>query len=218
MPGITLPRCASPGTRDAVITMPVIDSTFVRVVEDQNQFPDVQIVQEIVPCQQVPPVLCQAVRIPATIVTKMHKDVWALKLQDHPDQEFAKDIVSYLENGVPLLYDGPILNQCYPNWNSCVNLREEVKTSLLYDIARNWKIGPFSCQPFTNFVSSPMGVFTKLSENNFVKVRVIHDLSWPPEGSVNYFIPADPCPSTMFQWILLLPWLKSVVRITKWQN
>jgi hypothetical protein len=186
-------RSVSHGIPDAVTTIHAIDFMSAKVVEDQSPCLDVQTAPSLEICQQQPQTLCQPVRIPSTIASKLHKDVWARKLRTHPDQKFVSEIVGGIETGVPILYDGPILNQSYPNWNSCVKLREEVKTSMLYDIARNWKVGPFSRQPFKDFVSSPMGVFTKLSDNNFLKVRVIHDLSWPPEGSVNYYIPSDPC-------------------------
>ena len=50
-------------------------------------------------------------------------------------------------------------------------------------------MGPFSAQPFEFFVCSPE-VVDKLS-NKTQKIRVIHDLSWPPEHSVNSFIAPD---------------------------
>jgi hypothetical protein len=120
----------------------------------------------------------------------LHLDAWVEGLDDHPDQNFARTIASYITHGVPLLYNGPPLNQVYGNWKSCDTLREEVKKSMLYDISRKWKIGPFETQPFPQFVGSPMGAFSKPSATTSgTKTRVIHDLSWPPLGSVNYLIP-----------------------------
>ena len=44
--------------------------------------------------------------------------------------------------------------------------------------------------PFIDFVVSPMGVVTK--KHSFpVKYRIIHDLSWPPQDSVNNHIDPD---------------------------
>lgn len=123
-----------------------------------------------------------------TIISKLNRDAWAKGLQNHPDPSFTAEIIEYLDYGVPLMYEGPLLNQIYPNWNSVAAHREEVKEILLYDISRKWKIGPFLRPPFQHFVGSPMGAYHKPS-----KTRVIHDLSWPPEQSVNSFIPSDKC-------------------------
>jgi hypothetical protein len=131
-------------------------------------------------------------QIPKEVVSYLHRDVWAHKLSFHPDKTFADEIINYIDYGTPLLYEGPVLDQEFPNWKSCDVLRQEVKSSLLYDVSRRWKVGPFPAHPFECFVSSPMGAFSKLS-NNRIKTRVIHDLSWPPGRSVNFFIPAEPC-------------------------
>jgi hypothetical protein len=66
---------------------------------------------------------------------------------------------------------------------------------MLYDINKRWKVGPFTNQPFKYFVGSPMGAFVKPSATapGRKKVRVIHDLSWPPGNSVNAFIPENLC-------------------------
>ena len=117
--------------------------------------------------------------------------MWAHKLSYHPDKEFAAAIIKFIDFGVPLMYNGPCLNQVFPNWRSCDQLRTEVQASLLYDISKGWKVGPFATQPFEYFVGSPMGAFSKLSVNNTVKTRVIHDLSWPLQMSVIFFIPSD---------------------------
>ena len=102
--------------------------------------------------------------------------------------------MTYIVEGVPLLFDGPLLDQVYPNWGSCELLRTEVNTYLQYNISRGWKVGPFPTKPFSNFVGSPMGAFSKPSKTGSgVKTRVIHDLSWPPDHSVNTYIPSDLC-------------------------
>jgi hypothetical protein len=66
---------------------------------------------------------------------------------------------------------------------------------MLHDISKKWKVGPFSAKPFEFFFGSPMGAFSKevvdKLSNKTQKIRVIHDLSWPPEHSVNSFIAPD---------------------------
>lgn len=53
------------------------------------------------------------------------------------------------------------------------------------DIKQGRVIGPFTRQPFTSFIGSPMGAFKKRSSQKF---RLIQDLSWPAGKSVNDFI------------------------------
>jgi hypothetical protein len=53
------------------------------------------------------------------------------------------------------------------------------------DIQRGRVIGPFSEPPTSGFVANPMGAFCKRSSD---KIRVIHDLSWPPGHSINDYI------------------------------
>lgn len=48
--------------------------------------------------------------------------------------------------------------------------------------------GPFPSPPFTQFVSSPLGV---VPESEPGKFRVIHDLSFPKSNSVNSMIPEE---------------------------
>jgi hypothetical protein len=48
--------------------------------------------------------------------------------------------------------------------------------------------GPFPSPPFPHFVSSPLGVVPKSEPGKF---RVIHDLSFPKQDSVNLTIPEE---------------------------
>jgi hypothetical protein len=49
--------------------------------------------------------------------------------------------------------------------------------------------GPFDDPPFSDFVVSPLSVVPKKEPGKF---RIIHDLSFPPDASVNDFIdPAE---------------------------
>jgi hypothetical protein len=53
------------------------------------------------------------------VTTMLNLDAWVDGLEDHPDSAFADTIASYITHRVPLLYDGPPLNQVYANWKSC---------------------------------------------------------------------------------------------------
>jgi hypothetical protein len=121
------------GTREGVIIRPANDFTYVKAVGDPTLSSGVEIATARVDqCQQQLPVLLQeGPQIPKGVVTRMHRDVWEYKLRSHPDREFADEIISFIDYGVPIYYDGPILNQQFPNWGSCDLLRKEVKSSLI---------------------------------------------------------------------------------------
>jgi len=91
-------------------------------------------------------------------------------------------IVRSCVEGVNIGYTGPRSYQEYDNWPSAYDHAEAVEASISKDIAAGTKAGPFSSPPFTSFVGSPMGAFKK---KRSTKVRVIHDLSWPPGLSIN---------------------------------
>jgi hypothetical protein len=181
-------RCVSPGIQAGATVPDVRDSTSAKAVVGQTLYQDAG----RVPLKEGSSCLLQPIRslhqqvldpdtvvVPQQVVTNLNRDVWEVKLRTHPNRQFADDILSYIDHGVPLMFDGPILNQVFPNWKSCDELRTEVKTSMLYDVTRRWKVGPFLQQPFEFFVGSPMGAFSKVVDckPSKIKTRVIHDLS-----------------------------------------
>jgi hypothetical protein len=106
-------------------------------------------------------------------------------LSHHPDKPLVSKLLQYLDEGVPILYDGPNFNRVCPNWKSVNTFNDAVKKMLVEDVQLGRKSGPFSYPPVPNFVGSPLGAFEKKRTG---KIRVIHDLSWPPYFSVNTFI------------------------------
>ena len=104
--------------------------------------------------------------LPSLITTRLRWDAWVEGLSDHPDEQFAAKLINYIDNGVSLLYNGPKLNHVYPNWRSCDELRPHMEESMLYDISRSWKVGPFKTHPFKKIVGSPMGAFQKPSSSS----------------------------------------------------
>ena len=91
------------------------------------------------------------VPVPHRVTTRFRRDAWVEGLSSHPDRDFADTLIRYIDEGVPLLYEGPLLNQTFPNWKSCLDLREDVEKSMLFDINKTWKVGPFATQPFELF-------------------------------------------------------------------
>ena len=76
------------------------------------------------------------------------------------------------------------------NWKSALDHPEVITEYLANEVAAECKDGPFTQPPFSNFVRSPMGIVTKKCSFP-VKYRIIHDLSWPPQDSVNDHIDPD---------------------------
>ena len=119
---------------------------------------------------------------------RLNPEEFRVGLLNHPDRAFADKIVHQCANGVDLGYTGPRVSHIHPNWPSAYEHYGAVQASITKDISYGTKVGPFSEVPFPDqFVGSPMGAFSKRSG----KVRVIHDLSWPPTSSVNDFIDPD---------------------------
>lgn len=96
----------------------------------------------------------------------------------------------YIDEGVPVLYNGPHVQRIYKNWKSTEVFRNDVVNILCDDIAKGRKSGPFQFPPVPNFIGSPMGAFRKRHSQ---KIRIIHDLSWCPKMGVNNFIDKSLC-------------------------
>ena len=114
----------------------------------------------------------------------LNHDVLAEGLSSHPDAEFVSCILDNCVNGVPIGYEGPRSFRDCRNWPSATQFHDKWSHTISNDIALSRKFGPFDHPPFNNFVASPMGAFCKRSG----KVRVIQDLSWPPDRSINDYI------------------------------
>ena len=98
--------------------------------------------------------------------------------------------MSTLTHGARIGHTGIRAASTHPNWPSFSLHQEAAEKAISRDIANGAKAGPFSEPPFREFVGSPMGAFLKRHSS---KVRVIHDLSFPPDLSVNDFIPSEDC-------------------------
>ena len=91
-------------------------------------------------------------------------------------------ILSGIQSGVGIGYFGPQRSLVSPNWPSSLENRVKVTEVINNNLYHGRVAGPWDHPPLANFVSSPLGAVTKKHTD---KVRVIHDLSWPPGQSVN---------------------------------
>ena len=73
----------------------------------------------------------------------------------------------------------------YTNHRSALENPDIVSKKLNTELQLNRISGPFNHPPFHNFVSSPLGLVPKKSKGEF---RLIHDLSFPKDSSVNSHI------------------------------
>ena len=71
------------------------------------------------------------------------------------------------------------------NWPSALQLAAQVSEVIRSDLAAGKVLGPFTQPPFQNYIVSPLGAFLK---RDGIKIRLIHDLSFPKSSSVNIAI------------------------------
>ena len=117
-------------------------------------------------------------------------DNWKYYLRNHPDQRYVQKMIDYIKYGVSIGYKGPACSRICPNWPSTTQLSDHVSKTLIYDVSRGTKAGPYPVPPFEHFIGSPLGAFMRKRSN---KVRVIHDLSYPSHISVNSYIDEKLC-------------------------
>ena len=115
---------------------------------------------------------------------------WEYHLTSHPDSDFVEIVLNYLKDGIPIGYKGPNITILSDNWPSSIKYADKVTDFIKDNVTQDSVAGllPHPLPP--GYRASPLGAFEK-GDNG--KVRVIHDLSWPPGRSVNDFIPSQEC-------------------------
>ena len=109
-------------------------------------------------------------------------DFWTDALSKIYSPDRSHSLLSQLLNGVRIgrsEADRVIVSH---NWPSALEHGSQVSKIISDDLAKGRLYGPFKIPPFQNYIVSPLGAFTK---RNSDKVRLIHDLSYPKQGSVN---------------------------------
>ena len=74
------------------------------------------------------------------------------------------------------------------NWPSANQFAPKVSEVILNDLQAGKVLGPFKNPPFDRYIISPLGAFLKRDRQ---KIRLIHDLSYPKDESVNGAISPD---------------------------
>ena len=112
-------------------------------------------------------------------------EYWKRHLANHPDQEFSSRLIQQIRDGVSIGYQGNEFFNVCDNWPSSETYRSKVRENILANAAKGRLDGPYYAPPHKYFRGSPLGAFPKKRSE---KIRVIHDLSWPPGASINEFI------------------------------
>ena len=111
-------------------------------------------------------------------------------LSKYPFTDIAQNLVHGLEFGFKLKYSGP-RRPVEISTKGIVGERSVVaKNKILKEINMGRIAGPFPTPPFPTFRVSPIAVIPKKSSSEF---RLIHNLSFPLNESVNDFIDKDQC-------------------------
>lgn len=111
-------------------------------------------------------------------------------LEDYPDFKTKQELIEGLKFGFKLEYTGPRIPTSCSNSNSVLQNGKAVREKLSKEISLGRISGPFLSPPFPTFRSSPLALIPKSVPGEY---RLILNLSYPPEKSVNDFIDKEHC-------------------------
>ena len=103
---------------------------------------------------------------------------------NHPDRQFASDLVHDLHFGCRIGYQGPRHCRITPNLKSSLRHPDAVSEALSKDVNKSHTAGPFPSLPLPTLQCSPLGLVPKKDGS----WRIIMDLSSPQGSSNNDFV------------------------------
>ena len=125
------------------------------------------------------------------VPTPVRSDILEAELHGY-DKQLTDKLVNGFKFGFRLGFqrDGNTLSsaQKVKNHKSALQNREQVFLKLAKESIKNRIAGPFRHPPFENLICSPLGLVPKNVPGKF---RLIHDLSYPKNFSVNAGIPQE---------------------------
>ena len=110
-------------------------------------------------------------------------------LSTDPDQAWCSMLLKGIECGVNIGFAGKRTSIVSDNWKSVLDHPEAIMEYLANEVVGQRAV-LFTKPPFSDFVGSLRGIVAKKCLLP-VKYRIIHDLSWPPQDSVNNHIDPD---------------------------
>ena len=112
------------------------------------------------------------------------KQFWFQNLKDHKDTTLVKKFLECIESGFPVGIEREIPIIHCRNWPSCEKFHSKID-EFLADRLEEGSVQQVSPTNADSLCISPLGAFEKGKEK---KLRVIHDLSYPPDLSVNSYL------------------------------
>ena len=119
----------------------------------------------------------------------LNHDYWQRMLFVVYEASQAQKVLDMLTDGVKIGRPRATRAIVSPNWPSAREHGLKVSQVIAMDLKLGRLHGPFSSPPYQAYIVSPLGAFQKRDSD---KIRLIHDLSFPAQGSVNSLIdPAE---------------------------
>ena len=115
-------------------------------------------------------------------MTPLNANIFRTELENHPDQDFVKYIISGISNGFDIGFQGPDSSYIARNMKSIKEHPDIIEKYVNEEVSAGRILGPFSFPPLSNFRCSPIGVVEKKNSGKF---RTIMNLSFPEGQSVN---------------------------------
>ena len=112
-----------------------------------------------------------------------------LELANHPDRNFAFNLLSTLNEGAHIGYCRPRSARISPNLISPTQHPDVVSSNLKKEVKLGRVAGPYPAPPLANFQCHPVGVIPKKHSSDW---RTIYRLSYPQGNSINDHIAKDP--------------------------
>ena len=120
----------------------------------------------------------------------LHLNNFHKYLANHPDQAWCHELLKGIEQCMDIGFEGERTSIILDKWKSALEHPEVITEYLANEVAAGCKGGPFTQHPFLDMVGSLMGIVTKKCSLP-VEYRITHNLSWPPQNSVNDHIDPD---------------------------
>ena len=124
------------------------------------------------------------------VQSPLHLNNFYKYLSNHPDQVWCSKLLNGIKCGMNIGFEGERTRIISDSWKSALDHPEVITEYLANEVAAGWKAGLFTQPLFSDFVESPMGIVTKKCLFP-VTYRIIHDLSLPPQDSINNHIDPD---------------------------
>ena len=124
-------------------------------------------------------------QLPKAVPTTINVLTLKSELQGY-DENSKSFLTEGFQFGFRLGCEGEPSQNIHRNHNSICNNKSVVHKKLEKEFKLGRIAGPYDEIPFKNFVCSPLGLVPKKTSGEF---RIIHDLSFPKDQSMNSFIP-----------------------------